>query len=69
MPFDYELRFAGHRTVAHNLSLGPVEDLSVVVYDRSDRAALQIDFDANPALYDHNRVGDYRRRFLTVMAA
>ena len=28
MAFDYGLSFAGHRATAHNLSLGPVEDLS-----------------------------------------
>ena len=36
MPFDYGFDFAGHRATAHNLSLGPVEDLSIAVYDRSD---------------------------------
>ena len=28
MPFDYGFSFAGHRATAHNLSLGPVEDLN-----------------------------------------
>ena len=39
MPFDYGFSFAGHRATAHNLSLGPVEDLSISVYDRSRRRA------------------------------
>ena len=41
MPFDYGFSFAGHRGTAHNLSLGPVEDLSISVYDRSDDGALR----------------------------
>src|SRR5713101_5521619 len=45
MPFDYDLRFDGHRVTAHNLSNGPVEDLSIVLYDRSDSRELRTDFD------------------------
>ena len=36
MPFNYDFNFGGVSAVAHNLSLGPVEDLSISVYDRSD---------------------------------
>ena len=51
MRFDYDFDFAGNRTIAHNLSLGPVEDLSIAVYDRADGGPLRIDFDGNPALH------------------
>ena len=51
MPFDYGFSFAGHRATAHNLSLGPVEDLNISVYDRADGAPLRVDFDINPALH------------------
>ena len=34
MPFDYDLRFAGYPSNAHNLSLGPVAELAIAVYDR-----------------------------------
>ncbi len=51
MPFDYGFRFAGHGATANNLSLGPVEDLNISVYDRADGAPLRVDFDINPALH------------------
>ncbi|MFD8216707.1 amino acid adenylation domain-containing protein [Streptomyces sp. NPDC059697] len=52
MPFEYDLRFAGHRSTVHNVSAGPVDDLSVNVYDRSEGGGLRIAVDANPDLYD-----------------
>lgn len=52
MPFDYALGFGDIRAVAHNLSAGPVEDLSIGVYARGDGRGLDLDFDANPACYD-----------------
>src|SRR5262249_708660 len=36
MPFDYDLHFAGRPVTAHNLSNGPVDDLSIALYDRLD---------------------------------
>ncbi|MFI6408169.1 amino acid adenylation domain-containing protein [Streptomyces sp. NPDC050548] len=51
MPFAYGLRFAGHRSTVHNVSAGPVDDLAVNVYDRSDGTGLRIALDANPDLY------------------
>ena len=60
-PFDFDLTFGGHAVTAHNLSNGPVEDLTVFVYDRNDERGLRIDFDANALLYeadDLRRHGD-----------
>ncbi len=48
MSFDYDLEFAGHRAEAHNLTQGPVDDLSVTAYDHSDGSGLQIDLVGNP---------------------
>ncbi|GAB2964411.1 hypothetical protein GCM10023080_026910 [Streptomyces pseudoechinosporeus] len=56
MPFEYDLRFAGHRSTVHNVSAGPVDDLSVNVYDRSEGAGLRVAVDANPDLYDEAAV-------------
>lgn len=64
MPFDYSLNFAGVRASARNLSAGPVDDLSINVYDRSDGSGLRIDFDANPALYTNDDLAAHHRRFL-----
>ena len=69
MRFDYDFRFAGHRAEARNLSLGPVEDLSIQIYDRRDGGPLQIDFDANPERYDADDVAAHQERFLRLLAA
>jgi enterobactin synthetase component F len=67
MPFDYELTFAGARTEAHNLSAGPVEDLTVNVYDRTDGSGLRIDYDGNPALYAPDDLALHQSRFLELL--
>jgi nonribosomal peptide synthetase MxcG len=69
MPFDYHLRFARHPAIAHNLSAGPVEDLSIGVYARSDGTGLRIDFDANPACYGPEELAGHQSRFLDFLAA
>src|SRR5208282_4399793 len=69
MAFDHELLFAGHRTTTRNLSNGPVEDLSIVVYDRSNSNELRIDFDANPALYSADELANHQQRFLRLLQA
>ena len=69
MAFDHELLFAGHRTTTRNLSNGPVQDLSIVVYDRSNSNELRIDFDANPALYSADELASHQQRFLRLLEA
>ncbi|NEW06374.1 amino acid adenylation domain-containing protein [Paenibacillus sp. SYP-B3998] len=64
MPFDYDLSFAGYRGTTHNLSAGPVDDISINVYDRSDGNGLRIDMDANPAVYSREDLAIHQRRFL-----
>nr|APD71879.1 non-ribosomal peptide synthetase 1 [Streptomyces sp.] len=69
MMFDYDLRFAGHRAVVHNLSVGPADDMAVVVYDRADGKGLQIDLDANPELYTPDETDAHLHRFLRFVEA
>ncbi|WP_437786409.1 myxochelin non-ribosomal peptide synthetase MxcG [Sorangium sp. So ce1097] len=69
MPFDYDLRFAGQRAVAHNISAGPVEDLSIGVYARSDGRGPRIDLDASPACYGAEELAAHERRLLTFLEA
>ncbi|WP_158734379.1 non-ribosomal peptide synthetase [Streptomyces sp. NRRL F-2747] len=69
MRFGYDLRFGDCTSVAHNLSTGPVPDLSVVVHDRMDGRGIRIDFDANPDMYTAEEVETHRRRFLAVLHA
>ncbi|MFF3537311.1 amino acid adenylation domain-containing protein, partial [Streptomyces sp. NPDC002466] len=68
MMFDYDLRFAGHRAVVHNLSVGPADDMAVVVYDRGNGKGLQIDLDANPELYTPDEIDAHLNRFLRFLA-
>jgi amino acid adenylation domain-containing protein len=67
MRFNYDLDFAGSRGVAFNLSYGPVEDLSIAVYDRSDGSQPRIDFDGNPGQYDAGALASYQSRFLRLL--
>ncbi|MFZ1894798.1 MAG: condensation domain-containing protein, partial [Rhodoplanes sp.] len=67
MPFDYDFQFAGYNAIARNLSLGPVDDISIPVYDRSNGGPIQIDFDANPARYEADDLAGYQERFLRLL--
>ncbi|MFC4500800.1 MULTISPECIES: amino acid adenylation domain-containing protein [Streptomyces] len=67
MPFAYDLRFAGHRSTVHNVSAGPVDDLSVNVYDRSEGAGLRIAVDAHPDLYDETDVVAFQEGLLALL--
>ena len=69
MRFNYDLDFAGHRSCVHNLSYGPIDDITVAVYDRLDGNAVRVDFDANPTLHSIEALADFRQRFLRVLDA
>ena len=69
MRFKYDLNFAGNQSTAYNLAYGPIEDLSIAVYERSDTGGLRIDLDANPALYDLDGLADHHNRFLRLLEA
>ncbi|MFG2591023.1 amino acid adenylation domain-containing protein [Streptomyces sp. NPDC048438] len=64
MPFDYDVDFAGAPARARNLSAGPVDDLTVNIYDRADGRGLRIDHDGNPALYADEELAAHQERFL-----
>ncbi|MEC4016950.1 amino acid adenylation domain-containing protein [Streptomyces sp. H27-D2] len=68
MPFDYGLTFAGAPSDAHNLSAGPVDDLTVNIYDRADGSGLRIDYDGNPALYGQDELAVHQSRFLDLVS-
>ena len=67
MSFDYTPSFGGCSATARNLSNGPVNDLSVCVYDRSGSESLEIIFDANPDLYSTEENRDNAERFRRVL--
>ncbi|MFC8848024.1 MULTISPECIES: amino acid adenylation domain-containing protein [unclassified Micromonospora] len=64
MPFDYGLRFAGHRASVHNLAAGPVDDLMIGLFDRADGTGIRVTLDANPRRYAPDEVELHLRRFL-----
>ncbi|PFN48379.1 non-ribosomal peptide synthetase [Bacillus thuringiensis] len=66
MPFDYGLNFAGNRGITHNLSAGPVDDLSINVYKRFDQNELMIHFDANPEVYNGAELALHKERFMNL---
>ncbi|MER5519552.1 amino acid adenylation domain-containing protein [Streptomyces sp. NPDC002763] len=68
MPFAYDLRFAGHRSTVHNVSAGPVDDLALNVYDRSDGTGLRLALDANPDLYTEGEVAGLQEGLLNLLA-
>ncbi|MFF4602520.1 amino acid adenylation domain-containing protein [Streptomyces sp. NPDC001339] len=67
MPFDYGVDFAGAPARARNLSAGPVDDLTVNIYDRADGRGLRIDHDGNPALYEDADLAAHQERFLHLL--
>ena len=69
MRFDHDFSFAGYAAIAHNLSLGPVEDLSIAFYDHSHTGPLRIDFDANPALHTAADIVERQQRFLRLLTS
>lgn len=64
MPFEYGLDFAGNKGITHKLATGPVDDLSINVYDQADGNGLRIDIDANPENYSYNDLVIHQKRFL-----
>ncbi|GGK36819.1 amino acid adenylation domain-containing protein [Nocardia camponoti] len=75
MLFHDELRFDDIAGQMHVLATGPVEDLSINIYN-GDGGRVQLDFEANPKLYaeaevtaHHERYLDFLARFLAADAA
>ena len=63
MSFRYDLRFGGLKAVTHNVSIGPVDDICVTIYDRKDGEGLDIILNANPDLYAQAQVEALSARF------
>ncbi|MBA4856424.1 amino acid adenylation domain-containing protein [Nocardia farcinica] len=66
MLFDPELRFGSLVGELHVLATGPVEDLSVNVYN--SRGRTHLDFEANRLLYAEREVAAHHRRFVDYLA-
>jgi hypothetical protein len=66
-PISYELAFDGRPAVAHTLSAGPVEDLTITVHGGQGGAGPRIDFDGNPALYSGDDLTVHQQAFLDLL--
>ncbi|MCY7857777.1 amino acid adenylation domain-containing protein [Bacillus sonorensis] len=67
MPFSDSLNFAGHLGVVHNLTTGPVDDLSINIYGRPGGNGLKVNIDANPAVYKDSELEKHLQRFLILL--
>jgi len=69
MSFDYDLRFAGYRAAARNLSVGLIGDLSIIVCDRRDGSSLQIGWQSHPEVCGTDDLAAHQQRFLNLLEA
>ncbi|MGK4578986.1 non-ribosomal peptide synthase/polyketide synthase [Kitasatospora sp. HPMI-4] len=67
MSFDYDVRFAGHRITAHNVSHGAVAGLSVTAWDRRDGSGPRIALKADPELHGDADLADHQLRLLRLL--
>ena len=65
----HKFSFAGNHGIEHNLSLGPVDDLSIAIYDRADGGPLRVDFDGNPTVHTAPDLAAYGQRYLRLLSA
>ncbi|MFB7560596.1 amino acid adenylation domain-containing protein, partial [Streptomyces brevispora] len=63
MGFNSELTVCGHPSVNHNVSNGPVDDLSITVFDLGAASGLRIDFDTPVEGVDVDAVAAHQDRF------
>ncbi|MFF8377922.1 amino acid adenylation domain-containing protein [Streptomyces sp. NPDC015661] len=69
MGFHAELTVCGHPTVNHNVSNGPVDDLSVAVLDLGAANGLRIDFDTPVEGVDVPAVAAHQDRFAAFLTS
>ncbi|WP_327169301.1 non-ribosomal peptide synthetase [Streptomyces subrutilus] len=69
MSFDYELSFAGAPASAHNLSVGPVEHVSLNVYDRGGDSPLTVQAEGDAADTGRDELDALRVRFTRFLVA
>ncbi|WP_254667805.1 condensation domain-containing protein, partial [Streptomyces griseus] len=69
MGFNADMTVCGHPTINHNVSNGPVDDLSVAVYDLGTADGLRIDFDTPVDGVDSDAVAAHQDRFAAFLTA
>ncbi|WP_328320187.1 non-ribosomal peptide synthetase [Streptomyces sp. NBC_00388] len=69
MGYDYDLDFDGAPGASRVLSIGPVDDVSLFVSERSEGKGPLIGFDANPGLYRPEDVQLHQRAVVAFVTA
>ncbi|MFJ9887219.1 amino acid adenylation domain-containing protein [Streptomyces sp. NPDC091287] len=67
--YGEQLSFAGHETVVRGFSIGPEEDLSLIVDNRTPDDGFLIDFHANADLYTAEAVAGHSAALTAFLAA
>ncbi|WP_185149035.1 non-ribosomal peptide synthetase [Streptomyces sp. Ag109_O5-1] len=67
MSFDYDLCFGTQSTTAHNISMGPVENLALAVLERSDGSGLTIVLDAHSGRYTQQDAAAHLERLVRIL--
>lgn len=62
MPFDYNIKFDKQTVIKENISVGPVEDLSINILYSGNNSEMKIDIDANDNIYDKNAIQNHFQR-------
>ncbi|MBG6090821.1 non-ribosomal peptide synthetase [Actinomadura viridis] len=69
MAFDYRLDFAGLPARMHAITTGPIDDLSINIYDNFDGNGIRVDFEAHPDLYTDEEVAAHQDRYVRYLRA
>ncbi|MCA6094662.1 amino acid adenylation domain-containing protein, partial [Streptomyces sp. SCA3-4] len=62
MAYGSDIRFGDHAVTVHNLSIGPTEDLSVIVQTRADGTELRMDVDGHADRYRPAEIAAHQQR-------
>ncbi|QQK81514.1 amino acid adenylation domain-containing protein [Salicibibacter cibi] len=65
VPVDEPLYFNRIKSKRHPLAAGPVDDLTINVYDLTGNEGLRFDFEGNPAIYTNKELHTHHKRLLT----
>ncbi len=69
LPVLEDVSFGGLSASIRNLSIGPVDDLSIIVHGFDDSTDVDVTFDGNPHQYDETILADHARRFVNLLGS
>ncbi|MGW7104090.1 amino acid adenylation domain-containing protein [Streptomyces sp. NPDC054838] len=69
MSFDYGLSFGGAVATAHNLAVGPVDHVSLNIYDRGGDSPLTVQVEGDEAEGGTDALAAHQERFVRFLAA